>query len=198
MNIRGLLLITVLAATAIWGVGGASAATLFTSAAHTTRVTVGASGTATSGTLALTSGSSVIGLCNDASMGFTIAQNSDAGGVIGTVTSASLGACAGGFLSGTPTLTVPWRITVTGTGTTSGGNVSWPAALHNFRYDMLGGTYTGNLTTGVTAVQPVAGAAPVCLTFTNAGTLAGPLYGAGRLDGQYCFTGTSASWSLTN
>ena len=175
---------------------GASAATLFTTPAHTTRVTVGAVGSATATPLALTSGSATIGLCGDARMTFTITQNNDAA-VIGNVTNGALSVCSG-FLGDTPTFSTPWRLTVTGSAIVSGTRAAWPAALYGFSYDLLGSYSSGSLTKGVTAAQPVAGTAPICLELVRASFLSGNLYGNGLLDGQYCFIDGAASWSLTN
>ena len=63
--------------------------------------------------------------------------------------------------------------------------------------DLAGGNYQGNFPTGLTATQPTAAGAPICLHFNGAGTLVGPLTSNGRLDGSYCFEGTAANWTMT-
>ena len=142
----------------------------------------------------MTSTTTVINRCTHSSLHLTVAQNNDMA-VVGNIVASSFTSClsplAGNF-------TTPWRLTVTGTGTTSGASTSWNAAIDNFSYTYLGGTYAGNLTTGVAATQPTAAAAPICLHLASAGSISGPLTGDGRFDGSYCLSGTSAAFSLTN
>jgi hypothetical protein len=206
MRIRALLFTPVLAA-AVLGVGasGASAATLFTTTAHSARVTVGATATAGSTTnIRLTSGTSgsTVENCASSALNLTLVQNNDTK-LIGSITGGSFTTCSP-FPSVTPTFSgtsSPWTLTVSGTGTVSGTRTQYAASVDSVSVDFGNGNYRGNLgTTGgsIVAYQPTAAAAPLCLDFNSSGSLIGPLTGDGRVDGTYCFTGASASYSLTN
>jgi hypothetical protein len=92
----------------------------------------------------------------------------------------------------------PWRLTVSGTGAVIGASTRYAATLHNLAFDLAGGLYTGRFETGVTATQPTIGTSPICFDFAGAGTLAGPLTGAGTVDTRYCLTGAAAAFSFTN
>jgi len=199
MRIRALLLASTATVTAAlaFGATGASAATLFTSTAHTARVAVGAVASASASTpIILTSSTSAINSCSGSTLNLQVTQNTDAGGVAATVTGGAFSGCSP-FSPGL-TFTPPWRLTVTGNGTVVGANTQWNASFDNVRFDLNGGLYTGNLTTGVVAFQPTAGTSPLCIRFSDAGTLSGPLTGNGRIDGNFCFEGAAAGWSLTN
>lgn len=196
MRIRSLLFIPALAAAALAiGASGASAATLFTTTAHTTRVTVGATATATSTTpIVLTSGATKINTCTHSTLHLVLVQNNDVE-VVGNVVAGSFTPCLNPV---TGNFTTPWGLTVSGTGTMDGAFTRWNARVNNVSFNLLGGTYTGNLTTGITVTQPTVATSPLCLHAANAGFVTGPLTGDGRIDGTYCFSGTAASFSLTN
>ena len=196
MRIRAFLLTPALAAaTLAISASGASAATLFTSAAHTTRVTVGATASATLTTpLTITSGAVGFITCTHSTLHLSVSQNTDAA-VVGTVVAASLSPCTSPI---TANVVTPWKLTITGTSTMVGAFTRWNAAIDNVSFNLLGGLYTGNLTTGVTATQPTAAGAPICIHMAVAGSVSGPLLGDGRFDGTYCLSGSSAAFSLTN
>jgi hypothetical protein len=198
MRIRARLFLLLLAVTAmsLGGVGGASAATLFTSTTHTTRVTAGATADLVAiSPIVFTSATTVINSCNNGTLHVVIDQNTDAA-VIATVTAGTLTNCSPAPY--TPTFGTPWRLSITGSGTTVAPNVQWPATLSNFAFDVLNGVYTGNLTTGVTAFQSEPRTSPVCLRLADSGEFSGPLTGNGRIDATFCFEGAAGSWSLTN
>ena len=199
MRVRALLLVPALV-TAVLAIGasGASAATLFTNAGHATRVTVGATASATSTTpLLLTSGATRMNTCTHSSLQLVISQNNDTA-VVGTVVGGTFNPC-GATMTGA--FFMPWRLTMTGAGVMSGGFTRWSAAINNVSFTVFGGLYTGNVTTGITATQPTTpstiGASPICVHMTAAGSVSGPLTGDGRLDGSFCLSGTSAAFSLT-
>ena len=195
MRIRAFI-ISALAATALLSAAGsASAATLFTTASHATRVTVGATAVGTGTNVDLTSGSSVINHCGHSALNLTLAQNNDTE-VIGNVTGGSFNVCNSPVQG---TFTTPWSLRISGTGTVSGTNTCWNGRVLGVVFDLLGGSYSGSLTTGVTACQPTATGAPLSLKLASAGFVVGPLTGNGRIDGSYVFTGSPASgYSLTN
>jgi len=196
MRIRALLLVSVLATTiSAVGVSAASAATLFTTTAHTTRVTVGSTATAdVVGNLDFTlPPGTVADRCTGGSFTLVVAQNSDA--LISLRVGS--GGFAGCFSSKTPTFTVPWTVTITGAGTVRAPNLSYGATLHRLAYDMAGfpGMFVGNLESGVTALQPTAGTSPITINLENAASLTNPSVGTENLDGNLRLT---TPWSLTN
>ena len=195
MRIRAILLAPALAAMLLAvGASGASAATLFTSAAHTTRVAVGATASATlTAPLVWTSGATAINRCTHSTLHLTVAQNNDTA-VVGNIVAGSFSPCNSPL---TGNFATPWKLTITGTSTMVGAFTRWNAAIDNISYNQLGGTYSGNLTTGVTATQPTTAAAPICIHLATAGSVSGPL-GSFNLDGSYCLSGTSTAFSLTN
>jgi len=176
------------------GLGEASAATLFTTTAHTTTVTSGAPVSATAVTpMTFASATSVLDICFSSALRGTVEQNSG-GTVTSTLTSGSISSCA----PFTQSITFPaaWRLTVSGGSTTAGGTTSWNASLTNFRLDLNNGPYSGNFTSGgVTAIQHHT-SGPICIRFADAGTYTGPLTGNGRITTTYCFEGAGAAWSL--
>jgi hypothetical protein len=198
MRIRALLFMSTLAVTAMLGVGvgGASAATLFTSGAHTTRVTVGATADAVATQpIVLTSGTTPINVCNNGTLHLVLDQNNDVNGVVATVTAGSVTNCSPA--PATVTFATAWRLSIPGASTTVAPNLRWAATVANVAFDLAGGLYTGTLTTGVTAVQPEATNVPLCLEVADAGELAGPLTSNGRIDTKFCFEGAATNWSLT-
>jgi hypothetical protein len=199
MRIRALLFLSALAATALLGIGAgsASAATLFTTTAHTARVTVGAIAVGTGTNVDLTSGTAVINHCAHSSLNLLLDQNNDTA-VVGTVTAGSFNGCNNPvtptFLNGG--VTANWVLTVSGNSSLINDQNCWNASVDRVTFDLLGGQYAGNLT-GVTACQPTSGS-PLTLRLPSAGSVAGPLTGNGRIDGSYVFTGAAAAYSLTN
>ena len=172
---------------------GAAAATLYTSAAHTTEVAVGATAYGLTNNLLYTSGTAVLNSCTTSTLHLVVSQNSG-GNVVFT---------AGGWIDHGCTFPTSmgaqlWRIVVSGASTVVGLFSRWGASISNWTRNFLGGSYTGNLTTGVSANQPTAAGAPISFSLSSAGSFAGPLTGAGKLDGVYALAGTAANWSLTN
>jgi hypothetical protein len=202
MRIRAVLFMSVLAAAVLGaGAGGASGATLFTSTAHTARVAVGTVASAAGTNIRLTSGSATIEFCESSTLTLSLVQNNDNKliGAIGSTGANTFSACAP-IASVTPTFTgtsTPWTLTVDGNGVVSGTRTTWTATVDSVSVDFGGGNYRGNLE-NVTAWQPTATGSPICLEFDASGTLIGPLTGNGRVDGQYCFEGGAAAFSLTN
>jgi len=194
MRIRAMMF--ALAATAAMGIGasGASAATLFTTSAHTTTVATGSavSATATS-PVVLTSATSALNTCSSSSLAGTVTTNSG-GTVAGNITSGSVSSCAP-FSAGV-TFPSAWVLSVTGSSTTSGSTTIWSnVTISNVRFDLNNGPYSGTLSGGITARQPHSGG-PICLQLSDSGTLTGPLTGNGRIDTNYCFNGAAANYSL--
>jgi hypothetical protein len=175
------------------GVQAASAATLFTTPAHTTRVTVGSTFSTTETDLQITSGSTTIETCTHGVLDHTVVQNNHAA-VLFAVTGGSASGCTPVVL----TMTLPWTVSVSGTGTVIGTNTCWHGSISAVRFDMFGGLYTGNLTSGVTSCQPTATGSPISLKLDTAGTVTGPLTGAGKLSTFVDFLGAAASYSWTN
>jgi len=181
---------------------GAGAATLFTTSARTTPVTVGATGTLSSGgTLTFTLGTGPAQWCEASTLDFALAQNS-VGTVRGTVTGGHFTGCSPTSFHGT----FPWTVTVSGTGYRTGTTSNFPSStVSGFAAHFQNGLYTGTLsdaslgtppTRGVFASQSTTAGSPVCLNLDRAFALTGQL-GALNVDGSYCFTGEPAStWSL--
>ena len=210
MRIRAVLFASAVATLAM-SAGPASGATLFTTAAHTSRVTAGATASmALSGTYALTSSGATLLTCSSSTLAITVSQNTSAL-VNATVTSGTWAGC-----SFTPNRTFTWALTLRSNATTSGTSTVWPnATVDEFHSDLLGGFYFGTTdsthvlrrasapvgstppTTGVYWRQPTAAAAPACMVLERAGTIVGPLITNGQLDATYCLEGTAAGWSLT-
>lgn len=174
--------------------GDASAATLFATAAHASRVaheTTSSTGT----NFDLFSGTTLINHCPHYSGHHTVSQNSDARIII-TELYVVVHNCASPV---TPTFTSsPWSLVISGTGSITGASTCWNATLLGMAFDLLGGSYSGSLTSGVTACQPTSAGSPISVRFANAGVVTGPLTGNGRIGGSFVFTGAGAGWSLTN
>jgi hypothetical protein len=196
MRRRALVLIPALVvATLALGAAAAPAATLFTTAAHTTRVAVGMQLTMTTtapfdltappGTLAAR--------CTDIALQLTVTENNDTR-VSFDETGGSLGGC-----TVATTLTVPWKFTVSGSGVVVGANTAFRTTVDTMAFDFAGvGSYLGNLTTGVTATQPTTGTAPICVAFANAGGWSIATTASAVLETRFCMIGTSAALSLAN
>jgi len=193
MRTRAIMLALAVAAALGAGAGGASAATLFTTSAHSATVATGSafSATATS-PWTLTSATSLLNFCSSSSLAGTVTTNSG-GTVAGNISSGSLSGCAP--LIWAPTFSTAWTLVVSGSSTTAAGFTTWNATLLNLRFDLNNGPYSGSLLNGVTARQAHT-SGPICLRFADSGTITGPLTGNGRIDTNYCFSGASANWSL--
>jgi hypothetical protein len=196
MRIRALLFLSALAVVVLGvGASGASAATLWTTAAHTTRVAVGATGDAiNSGAIVMTAnGTNVVNSCNASTLHLVVGENTDTRVSI-TATGGTITSCTNFPL--TPTFSPAWKVTVTGSSAVIGANTVFTSTVHNFAFDLVGvGLFAGNLETGVTATQVTFGTAPICLTLSSVTGLIGPA--EVTLDGRYCFEGAAAAWSLT-
>jgi hypothetical protein len=195
MRYRPLLVSLVIAAACSAGLsGGASAATLFTTGAHTTRVAIGATQSLTTTTpWTYTSATSVLNSCSNSTLQLTLFQNTDAA-VVATVTGGTFTGCTP--FAPTGNFGTPWQLTVSGSPTTTGDITRWAASLSNVSFNLAGGTYTGSFTTGVTARQTGSSGA-MCVDFNDAGTVSGPLSSNFRVDTSYCFEGAAATYSLT-
>jgi hypothetical protein len=194
MRIRALLFLPALATAALGiGASSASAATLWTTNAHSARVTVGSTATAdVIGNLDLTLPTgTVANRCTGGDLGVTVEENSDVR-VSLNVTSGFFTGCTAGVLP-----TFPWTLTVTGNGTVVAPNIRWAAIVDHVAFDIAGfpGVFSGNLTTGVTAGQPTSGTTPITLNLADAGSASNPNVGTGFIDGNIQLT---SAWSLTN
>jgi hypothetical protein len=184
--------ITLLAATAALAAGitgSASAATLYTTSAHTTPVAVGTSFSAVSnGTYYIYYGPSLVDFCLP-SYTFQVAQNS--GGIFKANIIARKPNCGiynwGAILTG--------ALTISGSSTTVGSNKAWASTSLTGALALSGHTYTENFTgAGVSAQQPTTGGSPVSIVLNNAGTMTTP-----GVTGTYTGTGSynlGASYSL--
>ena len=195
MHVRALLAVPSIAAIVLGiGVSGASAATLFTTSAHATRVAVGASWD-TTGTVVFTAPPGTPFLRCHAVLRGTVGANNMTTGVALAVTSGTFGCEERGVA---PT-TFPWTVTVLGNGAASGGNLAYKATLDRISFDIDGiGLFAGNLTSGLTALQPTAGTAPISIQIAGAGGWSTAPIPTMQIDTIFPLTGTAASWSLTN
>jgi hypothetical protein len=171
----------------------ASAATLFTSAAHTSRVPVGTTFQATSPGVSVTS--SPLGLTatctGDSTLQLAVRENSDTR-ISLTVTSGTFSGC-----DNATTGTFDWTITVVGNGAVSGTNTVYTTTQHNMRFDVAGrGSFTDTAVIG-SAHQPTIGTAPICITPPSLFDLLARIPQA-FFDFKYCLTGAAAAWSLTS
>jgi len=178
------------------GVGSSMAATLYTTAAHTTAVPVGTTAVGTSGVVSLYSGKTKVNSCKKSSLDLKLTQNSG-GTVAAQITSGTFTSCS---LATTVTGT-PWSpgLVVSGSGVASGTKTVWSnTSVGGVSVEFAGGTYTGNLTTNITASQPTGKGAPLSLVLKKSGSLSGPLTNDGVVTATYKFTGAAAKYSLGN
>ena len=198
MRMRSLLLLPALTVAPLaLGAAGASAATLFTSTSHTTRVTVGATWDATAAIpLDLTVAPGLVFLSCPSSLSGIVGSNNMTVGVTLEVRRATF-LCS---TLATVATAFPWTLTIAGSSTVIGANTTYRAAFDRFSFDMDNiGSFQGDLSTGVTALQPNSGTSPITVNLANAGDwTAGSAILTLRLDGSYQLTGTAAGWSLTN
>lgn len=185
----------VVAASAFATAGTASAATLYTTPAHTTLVPVGTTAIATLESPDIVFNGPITNSSTGSTVSLSLTQNS--GGVVGA--NVIGGTFTGGApLSGMPNFNPPWQVVVSGSSSTSGSALVWPASVNNVSFTFGGLPVTGNLTSGVLAAEPSAAGAPVSLWLDNAGTLSNPLLGSGTVTGQYVLAGPAANFSLGN
>lgn len=180
------------AALGTMGAGSAFAATLYTTSAHTKAVKVGTTATGTSGVVSLYSSGSKVNSCKSSTLKLKLTANSG-GTVAAEITGGSFANC-----SLATTVDAPWTpgLQITGSGTPGGSGTSYAATVGGVAVTFAGGKYTGNLTTGVTALQPTKGA--LQLQLVNAASLSGPLTSDGTVTATYKLTGTAAKYSLGN
>jgi hypothetical protein len=191
-----------------FGASSASAATLYTTSAHTTAVGVGATFTASTpsgaGTWNYEWTSKGIGMwerCNSASYTFKVTKNS-LGVFKAETTGGAFNTCEFEALA----VNAPATLEITGSSITVGTGKAWlGSTLKNVGVKELGinRIVAGNLVSatgnppanGVSAQQPAA-AAPVSVVLSNAGTLVSELVGPTNVTANYTLTGAAASYSL--
>jgi hypothetical protein len=207
------LLVAALALAAGIGASSASAATLYTSAAHSTPVAVGSTFTATTSEAVESGYDAVLYLgggtwyaCKTHSYSFKVTQNS--GGVFKAQVTANNfppSGCTGtggpiqGFSTGT--------LQVNGTSVANGSNTAWLGSTLNgveWTWSSWPGVVaTGNFTSatgsppanGMFTQQPTIAKAPVSVVLKHAGSWTG-IGPAGQFSATYTLTGTAASWSF--
>jgi len=194
-------------AVAVIGIGAssASAATLYTTSAHTTAVAVGATFTASTPSGAwnyewTTPGLGLWERCNNANYTFKVTKNS-LGVFKAETTGGAFNTCE--FEPLAPN--APATLEITGSSITVGTGKAWlGSTLKNVAVKevLLNRVVAGQLTSatgnppanGVSAQQPAA-AAPVSVVLSNAGTLESE-FGPTKVTANYTLTGTAASYSL--
>lgn len=203
------LMAAALAVTACLGASSASAATLYTTAAHTTPVSVGSTFTATMPSgywLYEAPAGTVQQLCESASLSFSVVQNS-AGVFKAKPTSNSFAKCAIGQ-SGFVSPTGPNELQVSGSSTAVGANTDWlgttlkgigwewPSAFAWFYANFT--SASGNPPVkGVFTQQPTVAKAPVSIVLNQAGTVSSEkFFTPGVVSATYTLTGAAASWSF--
>jgi hypothetical protein len=190
------------------GAGSASAATLYTSAAHTTPVAVGATFTATMPTetkwyMWLSEGS-LAQECKKAEMSFKVTQNSK--GIFKAAPSGS-GVLWGECLVAWQKQYNPPSLTVSGNSISVGTNTDWTGAtLENFSFEYQQPTWyvAGNVNSasgnppanGMFIQQPTVAKAPVSIVLSKAPGMVSTGFGHVTLSAAFTFTGTAASWSF--
>lgn len=179
------------------GAGSSLAATLYTTAAHTTKVAVGTTAVGASGVVSLYSGSTKVNSCTSSKLDIKLTANSG-----GTVAAQITGGTFSGCNLATTVTGTPWSpgLQVSGSGVVKGTNTVWTnTSVDGVSVQFAGGTYTGNLTTHIDAQQNTAKGHPLVLKLVKSGTLSGPLTQSGVVTATYKLTGTIASkYSLGN
>jgi hypothetical protein len=182
-----MLIASLTLAIAAIGASSASAATLYTNAAHTTPVAVGTQFNVLSTNYAnYASPYGLVGVCGSAQLFFTVTQNS--GGVfkasVGNIT--GVGGQLAGCTNGWTRVPAGGTLQISGSAITVGTRKAWLATTltHTQIYTSMGTpyTYAANFTgatgnppvNGIWAEQPTAGAAPVALMLNNAPSLTSP------------------------
>jgi hypothetical protein len=193
MRSRALSLIPLVLMLAAFGnVSGAGAVTLFTTPAHTTLVPVGSTGTATTTSFDVTSGTTLIDHCNHSVMTTTITQNNGVA-LVSSVTNSAFNACAPQGIK----LTGSWLFTATGPRTVLPTKTCQHGFIPTATYDI--GTMKFH-TTGMwwTECTPrTAATSPISFNAEGAGPLFSPLTNDGTITASYTYVGTAATWSLT-
>jgi hypothetical protein len=195
VRLRTLTLVPALAAAMLSiGTASAPAVTLFTSAALTTRVPVGATATLTSPNWQFTNGGLPLTTCTDAQVDVRISQNNDTMAIADTI-GGSLTGC--GPFTATPTFLPSSKITFAGYFSIP----SYTAAVTQWDTYVVdtsnfGPTSTGNLNTRITTTRPLTGG-PICITMTQARTLNTASPATRFISASFCFTGPAATWSFT-
>lgn len=179
------------------GAGSSMAATLYTTAAHTTPVAVGTTAVGASGVVSLYSGSTKVNSCTSSKLNLKVTQNSG-----GTVAAQITGGTFSGCNLATTVTGTPWSpgLVVSGSSVVKGTNTVWTnTSVSGVSVMFAGGTYTGNLTTHIDAQQNTTKGHPLTLKLAKSGTLSGPLTNDGVVTATYKLTGTVASkYSLGN
>jgi hypothetical protein len=191
--------VTIAASAAAMGTIGAAssmAATLYTTKAHTTPVAVGTTAVGKSGVVSLFSGKTKVNSCKSSSLNLKVTTNSG-GTVAAQITGGTFTNCS---LATTVTGT-PWSpgLQVTGSGVVTGTKTVFSStSVSGVNVQFAGGTYTGNLTTNITASEPTGAGAPLSLVLKKSGTLTGPLTSDGVVTATYKLTAAAAKYSLGN
>jgi hypothetical protein len=158
--------------------GSASAATLYTSAAHTTPVAVGTTIPVPGVNWFWWNGAAVIGTCPGPN-GYIFKVTQNSGGVVkADVQTAFLANCNGAFVQSSV-----GKLQISGSSTTVGSNKAWLGTTLTGSFTLNGTiTYTESFTgatgsppaNGVYVQQPTAGGAPVSIVLDHAGSISGP------------------------
>jgi hypothetical protein len=179
--------ITLLASTAalVAGItGSASAATLYTNAAHTTPVAVGTTLTAAVTPGALFTINNPAGPIDACQPNKTLQVTQNSGGVFkannlgGRMNCYNAWAETGGVLQ------------VSGSSTTVGSNKSWASTTLTGTLSLGAGSSSENFTTGISARQPIAGGSPVSIVLNNAATIGPGVLTNGTETGTYNIAGS--------
>lgn len=194
-----------LAAVACLGAGSASAATLYTSAAHTTPVAVGSTFTATMPApywkeYVSTQEVEPVSWCNGATISYKVTQNS-AGVFKATSTAGALSTCINNT-----TMYLGWNLEISGGSTAVGSNTDWlGTTIKNvgFTWDKLA-TFTGSFKSatgsppvkGIFTQQPTVAKAPVSLVLDHAPGISDPSFGQFTVSATLTFAGAAAAWSF--
>jgi hypothetical protein len=197
---RTITLLVAAAALAAGITGSASAATLYTTSAHTTPVAVGTDFgmvTPPGATYYMYHGvNNPIDFCQPLYL-FHVVQNS--GGVFkSNITGRKLSCAVNGW-----GWVTTGALTISGSSTTVGSNKVWVGTSLTGALTLGGNTYTENFTgAGVSAQQPTTGGSPVSIVLNNAGTMTTPGMTGGPITvtGSFNFvtqaTGALAPYSL--
>jgi hypothetical protein len=178
---RTITLLATTAALAAAITGSASAATLYTTSAHTTPVAVGTQFTILSTNYAnYAAPYGLIAVCGGSQLYFTVAQNS--GGVFkASVTGGALTSCSNGWGS----VPAGGTLQISGSAITVGTRKAWLATTLTGSQTMSGSpshTYAANFTSatgnppvnGIWTEQPTTGGTPLSIMLNNAPSLTSP------------------------
>lgn len=205
MRIRSMLLMAVVASIAVVVPSAASAATLYTTSAHTTAVPVGTKFT----TVAVKTSEpqellfeTIAGLpwggCSESTISYQVTKNSK-----GVFEAAINGATMGSCFAMIPE-SLGGELEVVGGSTTVGTTTAWlGTTFKNFRFKSVWGWSEGTLTSatgnppvkGMFVEQPTATKAPVSVVMNEAGVLNGGKMPT-RLTAKYTVTGAAAAYSF--